>query len=438
MGGAATTDLGVDVGHGLQYAGEHPVATAVVSTASAAVVTLGHHGLDYALQANDLYKQGCDDYRTLYIKDGKPTLRQKWGASLEGLYSRMTGKRRLQGDVEREAQEQLDRDINKRQAERQRLDKERREREQKMTSAFLWKRAEMRGRVGEEEYRLLHTQARVEFVSRLLICLSLVSAVWYLLGGWWAGNVSLLLLSLVASLVSKVFTEFGLEKVVELLVRAGEGMTPSGQFEAQDFWIGLLSANVLFYTLVAFLLLRLLNGCLRWAALQYPNAMVIQELNAWANVRQLWGPLAKMLRLQPPSPPEVPFDVDRMVPLPDDLSWYTSYWVIVKNNEPLPLSRDEGPVVAGDPMTAPQANHIITSMWLMGVNVPAFPYPGGHVPQDDLNVILANVPGPKQEAFLQWLEYRASVELGPPAQFPVSQVQAGAVNAGLDLLQNYR
>jgi hypothetical protein len=80
----------------------------------------------------------------------------------------------------------------------------------------------------------------------------------------------------------------------------------------------------------------------------------------------------------------------------------------------------------------------MTSMWLMGVNVPGFPYPGGHVPQDDLNVILANVPGPKQEAFLQWLEYRASVELGPPAQFPVSQVQAGAVNAGLDLLQNYR
>jgi len=30
------------------------------------------------------------------------------------------------------------------------------------------------------------------------------------------------------------------------------------------------------------------------------------------------------------------------------------------------------------------------------------------------------------------------VELGPPAQFPVSQVQAGAVNAGLDLLQNFR
>jgi len=28
--------------------------------------------------------------------------------------------------------------------------------------------------------------------------------------------------------------------------------------------------------------------------------------------------------------------------------------------------------------------------------------------------------------------------LGPPSQYPVSQVQDGAVNAGLDLLQNYR
>jgi len=54
------------------------------------------------------------------------------------------------------------------------------------------------------------------------------------------------------------------------------------------------------------------------------------------------------------------------------------------------------------------------------------------------STFLANVPGPNQEAFLQWLEYRASVELGPPSQYPVSQVQDGAVNAGLDLLQNYR
>ena len=87
-------------------------------------------------------------------------------------------------------------------------------------------------------------------------------------------------------------------------------------------------------------------------------------------------------------------------------------------------------------MTSLEAQVLTCVQWKQGKEE-NFPYLDGHLPQDDLNIILANVPGPKQEAFLRWLEYRASVELGPKSQYPASQVQDGAVNAGLDLLQNY-
>ena len=105
------------------------------------------------------------------------------------------------------------------------------------------------------------------------------------MGRWWAGNVSLFLSILVAGLIRTALSEFGLEEIVELLVRAGEGMTASGHVEAQEVMIALLSANVLYFTLVALLVLRLLNGCLRCAALQYPNSETIQRLNVWVNVR---------------------------------------------------------------------------------------------------------------------------------------------------------
>ena len=114
------------LGHGLQYAGEHPVATVVVSTASAAA-TWGPHGLGYDFRANDLYNQACDDYKYLYVQNGDPTLQQKWGTALNGVYSPVTGKRRLQENVEREAKERFKRNVNNQQAERERLEKNRRE-----------------------------------------------------------------------------------------------------------------------------------------------------------------------------------------------------------------------------------------------------------------------------------------------------------------------
>jgi len=189
---------------------------------------------------------------------------------------------------------------------------------------------------------------------------------------------------------------------------------------------------------VAVLVVRLLNGYLHWAALQYPNSEIIQRLHAWINVRQLWGLLRKMLRFQPPSPPEVPYDtVVDIPPLPVVLFRKTACTVMQTKDNALPCLQQDAPVNPGDAITSLPGLVLLCVEWMQGKNEP-FPYPDGHVPQDDLDIILANIPGPKQEAFLQWLEYQASVELGPPAQYPAPQVQAGAVNAGLDLLQNYR
>ena len=114
--------------------------------------------------------QECDDYRRLYIKDAVPSYDQELARSLEGLYTLTTGTRRLQGRLQeilgREAREQLERDANQNLAERQRLDKERRDQERKWTFAFLRKQAEKRGQAGQEEHQQLHTQARVELASR--------------------------------------------------------------------------------------------------------------------------------------------------------------------------------------------------------------------------------------------------------------------------------
>lgn len=217
------------LGYGLQFAGAHPVATSVAATTATAVYTLAPRGLDYLLQNNELYTQGCDDYRRLYIKESIPSYDQELAKSLEGLYTLTTGTRRLQEQLEREAREELERDANHKFAERQRLDKEKRDRERKWTFAFLRKQAEKCGRAGQEEYQQLRTQARVEFVSRLMFALFQVAGVLWLMGSWWAGSVSLFLSILVAGLIRNAFVDFGLEKIVELLVRAGEGLTSSKQ-----------------------------------------------------------------------------------------------------------------------------------------------------------------------------------------------------------------
>ena len=128
----------------------------------------------------------------------------------------------------------MERDANQNLAQRQLLDKERREQECKWTFAFLRRQAEKRGRAGQEEYQLLRTQARIEFVSRLMFAIFQVAGVLWAMGGWWSGNVSLFLSILMAGLIRNSFSEFGLEKIVELLVRAGEGLTTSGHFEAEN------------------------------------------------------------------------------------------------------------------------------------------------------------------------------------------------------------
>lgn len=187
--------------------------------------------------------------------------------------------------------------------------------------------------------------------------------------------------------------------------------------------IALLSANVLYYTLVALLVLRLLNGCLRWAALQYPNSEVIQRLNAWANVRRPWDALTKMLGFQPPpSPPELPYDsVTDIPPLDFPLLRYMASKIMQTEGALLPRLQQDTAIFQGSPKTSIEAQVLLCVRWMQGLVEP-FPYLDGHLPQWDLDVILENIPGPKQEAFLQWLEYWASVELGPPSEYPASQV----------------
>jgi len=150
--------------------------------------------------------------------------------------------------------------------------------------------------------------------------------------------------------------------------------------------IATLSVDVLYCTLMALLVARLLNGCLRWAARAYPNSEIIQRINIWVDVRRPWDALKTMRWTQPPSPPKLPYDSVVDIPaLPEDLFRHVASKVMRTEGAQLPRLQQGDRIRQGDAITSLQGQVLLCVEWMQGKQEP-FPYLNGHLPQDDLNV----------------------------------------------------